>query len=147
MGRLGRQLLGLGDDPLLDVLGLGAGVVAGRADAAIVTDVLLLLAPGADPDADRTDAVSEALGEPAAAPIETRGSPRVLVRPATVRAASLPLKRSTARSRRLLGDSLGSGSGRRPTLAPGAAGSTQPSFSARPRQSSQTRWGPSFGLM
>lgn len=42
-------------------------VVAGCADGTIVTDVLLLLAPGADPDADRTDAVSEALGEPAAA--------------------------------------------------------------------------------
>jgi 3-aminoavenalumate diazotase len=42
-------------------------VVAGSADAAIVTDVLLLLAPGADPDADRTGAVSDALGEPAAA--------------------------------------------------------------------------------
>ena len=42
-------------------------VVAGSADGTIVTDVLLLLAPGADPDADRTDAVSEALGEPAAA--------------------------------------------------------------------------------
>lgn len=42
-------------------------VVAGSADGTIVTDVLLLLAPGADPDADRTDAVSAALGEPAAA--------------------------------------------------------------------------------
>jgi acyl-coenzyme A synthetase/AMP-(fatty) acid ligase len=42
-------------------------VVAGCADGTIVTDVLLLLAPGADPDADRTGAVSEALGEPAAA--------------------------------------------------------------------------------
>jgi acyl-coenzyme A synthetase/AMP-(fatty) acid ligase len=41
-------------------------VVAGSVDGAIVTDVLLLLAPGADPDADRTDAVSDALGEPAA---------------------------------------------------------------------------------
>jgi acyl-coenzyme A synthetase/AMP-(fatty) acid ligase len=42
-------------------------VVAGHADGAIVTDVLLLLAPGADAGADRTEAVSEALGEPAAA--------------------------------------------------------------------------------
>lgn len=42
-------------------------VVAGRADGKIVTDVLLLLAAGADPDADRTDAVRQALGEPAAA--------------------------------------------------------------------------------
>jgi 3-aminoavenalumate diazotase len=42
-------------------------VVAGPVDAAIVTDVLLLLAPGADPDADRTGAVSDALGEPASA--------------------------------------------------------------------------------
>ncbi len=42
-------------------------VVAGSADGKIVTDVLLLLASGADPGADRTDAVSEALGEPAAA--------------------------------------------------------------------------------
>jgi acyl-coenzyme A synthetase/AMP-(fatty) acid ligase len=42
-------------------------VVAGSADGTIVTDVLLLLAPGADPGADRTGAVSEALGEPAAA--------------------------------------------------------------------------------
>ncbi len=41
-------------------------VVAGSADGKIVTDVLLLLASGADPDADRTAAVSEALGEPAA---------------------------------------------------------------------------------
>jgi acyl-coenzyme A synthetase/AMP-(fatty) acid ligase len=31
-----------------------------------VTDVLLLLAPGADPDADRTEAIRAALGEPAA---------------------------------------------------------------------------------
>ena len=42
-------------------------VVAGSADGKIVTDVLLLLAVGADPGADRTAAVSEALGEPAAA--------------------------------------------------------------------------------
>jgi acyl-coenzyme A synthetase/AMP-(fatty) acid ligase len=42
-------------------------VVAGAADGKIVTDVLLLLAAGADPDADRTDAVAEALGEAAAA--------------------------------------------------------------------------------
>jgi len=36
---------------------------------------------------------------PAAAPIETRGSPRVRVRPATVRAAALALNRVTARSK------------------------------------------------
>jgi acyl-coenzyme A synthetase/AMP-(fatty) acid ligase len=42
-------------------------VVAGRADGKIVTDVLLLLSAGADPDADRADAVRQALGEPAAA--------------------------------------------------------------------------------
>lgn len=42
-------------------------VVAGLADGRIVTDVLLLLAAGADPDTDRTDAVREALGEPAGA--------------------------------------------------------------------------------
>ena len=41
-------------------------VVAGRTDGTIVTDVLLLLAAGADPDADRTEAVAAALGEPAA---------------------------------------------------------------------------------
>ena len=42
-------------------------VVAGRADGQIVTDVLLLLAAGADPDADRADAVADALGEVPAA--------------------------------------------------------------------------------
>jgi acyl-coenzyme A synthetase/AMP-(fatty) acid ligase len=42
-------------------------VVADTAGGKIVTDVLLQLAPGADPDADRTGAVSDALGEPAAA--------------------------------------------------------------------------------
>jgi len=42
-------------------------VVAGSAGGTIVTDVLLLLASGADPDADRSAAVCEALGEPAAA--------------------------------------------------------------------------------
>lgn len=41
-------------------------VVAGPSDGKIVTDVLLLLAAGADPDADRTAAIAEALGEPAA---------------------------------------------------------------------------------
>ena len=45
------------------------------------------------------------------------------------------------------GDSEASGGGRRPTLAPAAAGSTQPSRSARSRQRSQTSFGPSFGLM
>ena len=44
-----------------------ATVVAGSVDGTVVTDVLLLLAPGADPAADRTEAVSEALGGPAAA--------------------------------------------------------------------------------
>ncbi len=42
-------------------------VVAGMSDGKIVTDILLLLAAGADPDADRTEAVAQALGEPAAA--------------------------------------------------------------------------------
>jgi acyl-coenzyme A synthetase/AMP-(fatty) acid ligase len=41
--------------------------VEGSAAGAIVTDVLLLLDAGADPAADRTEAVREALGEPAAA--------------------------------------------------------------------------------
>jgi 3-aminoavenalumate diazotase len=45
-----------------------AGPVAeGAAGGAIVTDVLLLLDAGADADADRSEAVREALGEPAAA--------------------------------------------------------------------------------
>jgi acyl-coenzyme A synthetase/AMP-(fatty) acid ligase len=46
-------------------------VVAGRAEHgaehAVVTDVLLMLTAGADPDRDRRDAITEALGEPAAA--------------------------------------------------------------------------------
>jgi acyl-coenzyme A synthetase/AMP-(fatty) acid ligase len=42
-------------------------VVAGRMDGKIVTDVLLLLAAGAEAGADRTGAVAAALGEPAAA--------------------------------------------------------------------------------
>jgi acyl-coenzyme A synthetase/AMP-(fatty) acid ligase len=42
-------------------------VVAGRAAGQIVTDVLLLLAPGADPGADRAQAIADALGKPAAA--------------------------------------------------------------------------------
>jgi 3-aminoavenalumate diazotase len=42
-------------------------VVAGTSDGKIVTDVLLLLAVGADPDTDRMEAVREALGEHAAA--------------------------------------------------------------------------------
>jgi acyl-coenzyme A synthetase/AMP-(fatty) acid ligase len=42
-------------------------VIAGRVDAAVVTDVFLLIAPGADAGADRGDAVREALGGPAAA--------------------------------------------------------------------------------
>ncbi|HEV2373002.1 MAG TPA: class I adenylate-forming enzyme family protein [Streptosporangiaceae bacterium] len=41
-------------------------VVAGTVDGAVVTDVLLLLADGADPEADRGAAVRAALGEPAA---------------------------------------------------------------------------------
>jgi acyl-coenzyme A synthetase/AMP-(fatty) acid ligase len=41
-------------------------LVAGRVGDAVVTDVLLLLAADADPGADRTAAVREALGEPAA---------------------------------------------------------------------------------
>jgi len=42
-------------------------VVAGMADGKVVTDVLLLLDAKADPDADRAEAVREALGAPAAA--------------------------------------------------------------------------------
>jgi acyl-coenzyme A synthetase/AMP-(fatty) acid ligase len=42
-------------------------VVAGREGGRVVTDVLLMLGAGADPEVDRTDAVREALDEPAAA--------------------------------------------------------------------------------
>jgi acyl-coenzyme A synthetase/AMP-(fatty) acid ligase len=42
-------------------------VIAGRVDAAVVTDVFLLLAAGADIGADRGDTIREALGGPAAA--------------------------------------------------------------------------------
>jgi acyl-coenzyme A synthetase/AMP-(fatty) acid ligase len=42
-------------------------VVAGRQDGHVVTDVLLMLEPGADPDADRGAAIREALDGPAAA--------------------------------------------------------------------------------
>ena len=42
-------------------------VVAGQRDGEVVTDVLLVLEPGADPEADRGDAVRTALGAPAAA--------------------------------------------------------------------------------
>ncbi|BCB74342.1 class I adenylate-forming enzyme family protein [Phytohabitans flavus] len=42
-------------------------VVAGREDGGVVTDVLLMLDAGADPDADRTDAVRAALGPAAGA--------------------------------------------------------------------------------
>lgn len=42
-------------------------VIAGRVDTAVVTDVFLVLAPGADAGADYGAAVREALGEPAAA--------------------------------------------------------------------------------
>jgi acyl-coenzyme A synthetase/AMP-(fatty) acid ligase len=42
-------------------------VVAGRVGATVVTDVFLLLAPGAEAGADRGDAVRAALGAPAAA--------------------------------------------------------------------------------
>jgi acyl-coenzyme A synthetase/AMP-(fatty) acid ligase len=41
-------------------------IVAGRDGDRVITDVLLMLDAGADPDADRTDAVRAALGEPAA---------------------------------------------------------------------------------
>jgi acyl-coenzyme A synthetase/AMP-(fatty) acid ligase len=49
--------------------GSRAGSSAGPAGrrSSVVSDVLLLLAPGADPDADRTAAVREALGEAAGA--------------------------------------------------------------------------------
>jgi hypothetical protein len=42
-------------------------VIAGRVDTAVVTDVFLLLAPGADAGADHGAAVREALGGPGAA--------------------------------------------------------------------------------
>jgi acyl-coenzyme A synthetase/AMP-(fatty) acid ligase len=42
-------------------------VIAGKVDDAVITDVFLLLAPGADAEADRGPAVGEALGPPAAA--------------------------------------------------------------------------------
>jgi acyl-coenzyme A synthetase/AMP-(fatty) acid ligase len=42
-------------------------VVAGGLDGHVVTDVLLILEPGADPDAGRDTAIREALGGPAAA--------------------------------------------------------------------------------
>jgi acyl-coenzyme A synthetase/AMP-(fatty) acid ligase len=42
-------------------------VVAGTEAGEVVTDVLLMLAAGADPDADRREAVRRALGDPAAA--------------------------------------------------------------------------------
>jgi acyl-coenzyme A synthetase/AMP-(fatty) acid ligase len=42
-------------------------VIAGRVDTAVVTDVFLLLAPGADAGADHSAAVREALGGPGAA--------------------------------------------------------------------------------
>ncbi|GAA4687145.1 class I adenylate-forming enzyme family protein [Phytohabitans rumicis] len=42
-------------------------VVAGVEGGAVLTDVLLMLDAGADPDVDRTDAVRDALGAPAAA--------------------------------------------------------------------------------
>jgi acyl-coenzyme A synthetase/AMP-(fatty) acid ligase len=42
-------------------------VVAGHADGQVVTDVLLMLEPGADPYTDRGPAILEALGGPAAA--------------------------------------------------------------------------------
>lgn len=42
-------------------------VMAVREGDQVVSDVLLMLAPGAEPDADRTDAVREALGERVAA--------------------------------------------------------------------------------
>lgn len=42
-------------------------VVAGPRDGQVVTDVLLMLEAGADPDADRGPAIREALGVPAAA--------------------------------------------------------------------------------
>ncbi len=41
-------------------------VVAGDRDGQVVTDVLLMLEPGADPGADRTPVIREALGQPAA---------------------------------------------------------------------------------
>src|SRR6476620_7823 len=49
---------------------------------------------------------------PAEAPTEARGTPRVRVSPATVRPASLELKRATARSKGVGPNSSGGGSGR-----------------------------------
>lgn len=40
-------------------------LVAGRVGDTVVTDVLLMLTPEADPDLDRTEAIRQALGEPA----------------------------------------------------------------------------------
>jgi acyl-coenzyme A synthetase/AMP-(fatty) acid ligase len=40
-------------------------LVAGVVDGTVVTDVLLMLTPEADPDLDRTEAIRQALGEPA----------------------------------------------------------------------------------
>jgi acyl-coenzyme A synthetase/AMP-(fatty) acid ligase len=42
-------------------------VIAGKLDTGVVTDVFLVLAPGADAGADRGNAIREALGAPAAA--------------------------------------------------------------------------------
>ena len=53
-------------------------------------------------ESSQATVIRTSLGEPAAAPIETRGAPRVRINPATVRAAPLALKRSTASSRRKL---------------------------------------------
>jgi acyl-coenzyme A synthetase/AMP-(fatty) acid ligase len=46
-------------------------VVAVKNDGRVVTDVLLLLAPGADPNVDRTHAVREALDEPVVATLRS----------------------------------------------------------------------------
>ena len=73
-------------------------------------------------ESSQATVIRTSLDEPAAAPIETQGSPRVRVRPATVRAAWLALKRSTAWARRAWGDCKKEASGA-PTVAPRAAGS------------------------
>jgi acyl-coenzyme A synthetase/AMP-(fatty) acid ligase len=42
-------------------------IIAGPVDGSVITDVFLMLEPGADAGADRGDAIREGLGEPAAA--------------------------------------------------------------------------------
>ena len=90
--------------------------------------------------------IRTSLGEPAAAPTETHGCPRVRIRPATVRAASLALKRDDRPLQ------AGAGLFARLGLGPADVGSRRGRIDpAEPlgtaRQSSQTSRGPSLGLM